>query len=103
MSGNGCIRCVGQADLSESDTPPSLRHIRAIHDWEEAVEQSRLEVVSGDPRLDRPADQTGAAAEYRHSMLGCFVGGIEQTLFGNPALLPERVQLHCIELRAFAL
>ena len=90
---------VRQADFLQADAPPCLRHVLARYRREEAFEQHAIEIVAGQGGLDRSTDQSRAAAENRDGMLGFVESGWSIAFFRDAALLPQRVELHRVELR----
>ena len=99
VTGDGRIGGVGQADFLQADAPLTRRHRLAPDRREESLEQRLVDVVEGQRRGDRAADQLRAAAEQRDRVFR--VGGVtEQRFFREPGLVPEAVQLPGVDLVA---
>ena len=100
MTRDSGIGGVGQPDLGEAHLA-ALRHIVARHRRQKTLVQKTLDVFGRKLGLDGPPHQSRAAAQDRHRLLALLVVLREQPLLGQPALLPQRVQLHRVELGPF--
>ena len=100
VPGDGGIGGVRQSDLLQAHAPLPRRHILAGHVREEALAQNALDVVAMQRRLDGAAHQAGSLAQDGHRLLRLLGGRIEQLFLGHAAVVPQRLQLQAVDLRA---
>ena len=100
MTRDGGIGGIGQPNLREAHSA-ALRHVVAGDRRQKALVQETLHVFGRKLGLDGSAHQSRAAPQNGHRLFALLVVLGEQPLLGQAALLPERMQLHGVQLGSF--
>ena len=92
MAGDRGIGSVRQTELLQSRLAAPRRHVGGAGGREEAIEQHLVQIGAVERGPNRAANQPAALAEDRDRMLVA-VRLREQRLLGDPALMPQRLEL----------
>src|SRR5437660_410540 len=96
MLGDGGIARVVQSDFHQRGAPGTLGSGGGLHDREKTVEQDLANFVARDLAAQRPAYQTGAAAQNGDRMASGRAAR-EQGFLGGARLPPEGMKLQGVE------